>query len=329
MAGPAIFPYPTLAEAPILRLDQPEVDGEPAPLLNRDGVVDLSGLQGRWSTVRLQVVAEVPTDEIRLLPADEPEVVLTVHCAPTNLRTTTRLVRSADNEHAWEGTVELTRRTLRDQASLYATVDDVANRWIGRTHPVAVHLRPPRDPRISGGHFPVKWRDFTVAAPGETPIPSRLKDEMSWVDVANVDGPIIYLNERVSGLRELLDDRTGRTRVERAARDTVLDLVATPAMVALLNAALSSVARSDADDPVQWPTETWQRDLLEAMLPRMYPDVSDSDAALAAATTPPLDHRDAGDLQSRVLSASHEFTRASAHAKTLARAFDYQGVDGL
>jgi hypothetical protein len=318
MATETLFPYAVLDTSPTLRLSTPTVDGEPAPLLPREGRVDLSELADGWKEARVNARVEVPIDELEELGVRKYAVVLTLHCGPTNLRSTVPLEPSAgERSGQWTGAIDLPRMVIRDRAVIYATVTgtvaDVPHRWLGASPKISVDLHPPRTPEISGGHVPVVWRDFSETDEGENPIDPSLHDEMSFVDLSLPEGPIIYLNERVPELRRLLEMRTGRTRSERAIRELALDLVAAPAMVAMANAALAAAGPSDDGGEAQWPGD-WHGEILRSMLPLMYPD-REPDAALAIAVRGLTSGEDAQDVQSRLLAAAARLVKATPHVR--------------
>src|SRR3954465_5716065 len=94
MATETLFPYAVLDTASTLSLSAPTVDGESAPLLSREGRVDLSELADGWHPARVNARVEVPVDELEELGVRKYEVVLALHCGPTNLRSTGATARS-------------------------------------------------------------------------------------------------------------------------------------------------------------------------------------------------------------------------------------------
>jgi hypothetical protein len=326
MPATTLFPYTVLENDPTLRLSAPTVDGRPAALLPRDNRVDLSELPEGWTEARVNVRVEVPVDELEALGVRQYDVIVTLHCGPTNLRASVSLERSgAEHSGQWTGSVELPRTMVRDRAVIYATVagtvGEIPHRWLGKSREVKVDLHPPRVPEITGGQVPVVWRDFGQAAEGQNPIDPSLQDELSFVDMTPPDGPIIYLNERVAGLRRMLEMRTGRSRAERAVRETMLDLVAVPAIVSMVNAALAAAGPPDDGGEAQWPDLDWQRDVLRTLLPLMYPD-REVDAALAIAVRALTNGEDAQDVQSRILGGASRLTKATSHVRGAIKALE-------
>jgi hypothetical protein len=319
MATTTLFPYLVLDTDPTLRLSNPTVDGRPAALLPHENRVDLSELADGWREARVNARVQVPVEELETMGVRQYEVVLTLHCRPTNLRSAVALEPSGgERSGQWTGSLELPRTMIRDRAFIYATVtatvNEVPHRWLGRSREVSVDLHPPRIPEITGGQVPVIWRDFSKSDEGQNPIDPSLHDEMSFVDMSLPDGPVIYLNERVPGLRRLLDVRTGRTRSERAVRETALDLVATPAIVSMANAALAAAGPPEEGGEAQWPGGDWQRDVLRTVLPLMYPE-RDPDAALALAVRALMSGEEAQDIQSRLFGAASRLVKATHHVR--------------
>jgi hypothetical protein len=323
MAAQELFPYKTLEVEPTLRLSSPVVDGNPAPLLSREGRVSLHDLPAGWNVAKLQARVTIPPDAMDSIGARNPRAVLTVHCGPTNLRAVS-VLEAGDDVGNWVGSIELPSVHLRERAQLYATVtgsiDGVGDRWLARSKFWSVDLQPPRDIEISGGQIPSRWRDFTKAGPGENPIDPAFHGEISYVDLNALEGPVIYLNEGIDGLRRLLDERPGRPRFGKAVRETTLDLIAQPALIAMANAALAA-AVPDGSDEVDWPGESWQRGVLESLLPLMYPD-RDPGAALVAAVEAMAGGDSALDMQTRLQAAAGRSIKAANHALLVLRALE-------
>jgi hypothetical protein len=317
MVTTTLFPYPVLMTEPTLRLSNPMADGQQAALLNREYHVDLSELASGWKEARVNARVQVPVEELETMGVRQYDVVLTLHCGPTNLRATATLEPTGGGRNGqWTGSLELPRMVIRGRATIYATVtgtvNDVPHRWLGRSREVSVDLNPPRFPEIVGGQVPVVWRDFGKTDESQNPIDPSLHDEMSFVDMSLLEGPVIYLNERVPGLRRLLDLRAGRGRVERAVRETTLDLVAMPAIVSMANVALAAAGPPEEGGDAQWPDGDWQEDVLRAILPLMYPD-REPEAALAVAVRALTSGEDAQDVQSRLLAAASRFVKVTRH----------------
>ena len=321
-----LFPYPVLETDPTLRLSNPTVEGQPAALLRREYHVDLSELADGWKDARINARVQVPVEELETMGVRQYEVVLTLHCGPTNLRSTVTLEPSGgERSGQWTGSLAVQGAMIRDHASIYATVTgtvgDVPYRWLGRSREVSVDLHAPRAFDTTGGQVPVIWRDFSKADERQNPIDSSLHDEMSFVDMSLPEGPVIYLNSRVPGLRRLLDMRTGRTRNERAVREAALDLVAMPAIVSMANVALAAAGPPETGGEAQWPDGDWQQDVLRGVLPLMYPD-RDPDAALAVAVRALMSGEDAQDVQSRLLGAAARLVKATHHVRGVIRTLE-------
>jgi hypothetical protein len=181
-------------------------------------------------------------------------------------------------------------------------------------------MQPPRDVNVSQGRIPSRWRDFTTTEPGENPIDAAYHGEISYVDLDAADGPVIYLNDGVKGVRPLLEERHGRTRLERAIREASLDAIAQPAIVAIANAALSDAAPGDDADEIDWPADDWKRGVLESLLPLMYPD-REAEAALETAVTS-MAGDGAADVQTRLQAAAGRHLKSTNHVLGVLRALE-------
>lgn len=319
MPTPILFPYPVLTTEPVLRLSQPTIDGQPAQLLAHEHRVDLSSAPDGWREGRVSARVQTPIEELAQLGVRQHEVVLTLHCKDTNIRNVVALEPSGGQDSGqWTGSIDLPRSLLHDRATLYATVAgtvaEVPHRWLGRSREIAVDLLPPRIPEVTGGQIRVVWRDFRTTEENQTPIDPSLHEEMSFVDMSLDEGPVLYLNDAVAGLRRLLDVRSGRTPVERAVRDTALDLIAAPAMVAMANVALAAASPPEDGGEAEWPSVQWQRAVLESLMPLMYPD-REPEAALTVATRALTDEGEARDVQTRLLGAASRLVKATQHVR--------------
>ena len=322
-----LFPYQTLSTEPGLALSNPRVDGEPRQLLAREGHIDLFELADGWRQARVGLRVQLPVEQLASIGASDPEVVATLNCGPTNLRVARRLEPGAQPGQ-WVGEFNLDRVLLADRAELYATVagtvDGERHRWLGRTSPVKVDIAPPRSLEIGpSGQIPVVWRDFATTAEGQNPIDPALNREIAYVDLIGPTGHVIYLNDGIQGLRRLLDDRAGRSPIERTARDVVFDLIADSALVAMFNAATAAAAELAEDGEAEMPSGDWRRGVLESLLPLMYPDRDVAESLVIV-----VDARDSGDdaqdVQTRLLAAAARHVRVRAHVLQAMTALENQ-----
>lgn len=318
-----VFPYDILETEPVLSLTHPRVDGKEVQILAREGAVDLFDLDG-WAEARLNVRVQVPGDEIKKLGVTAYSVVASVNCSPTNLRYSTVCERTGSTDQ-WVGEVTLPRTLLRDRAEIYATVTgmvgETANRYLGRSTAIRVYLSPPASPEVSTGQIPVVWRDFSEIEEGQNPIDPALHDEVSFFDISAQDGPVIYLNTRVTGLRRLLEDRPGRSALDRSVREVVLDEIAEGGLIGMFNAALTAARGAAEEGKADWPTVEWQKGVLQALLPLVYAD-REIDAALQTAVESMDSAEDAQDLQARLQAAALRHLRATRNLTRMIKALE-------
>jgi hypothetical protein len=309
-----VYPYEILETEPVLSLTHPRVDGKPAQILAREGAVDLFSLDG-WREARVNLRLQVPGDELKRLGVTDYAAFASVNCGPTNLRYSIPLERTGMTDQ-WVGELSLASSLLRDRAELYATVTGVADgtpdRFLGRSAAFRVFLSPPASPEISGGQMPVVWRDFSETPDGQNPIDPALHDEISYFDIGAQDGPVIYLNTRVSGLRRLLEERPGRSALERSVRDVVLDGIAQGGMMAMFSAAVTAVRANADEGRVEWPAADWQKGVLETLLPLVYPD-REAEAGLQTAVESMDSGEDAEELQARLQAATLRYLKTTRH----------------
>jgi hypothetical protein len=286
MADALIFPYATLDEKVELEFFDPSVDGHRGEgVAIRERAVDVYDL-GFWNDVTLKARVRVDAEALDAV-ATAPRVVVTVHCGFTNLRHAVVLERDGGRGGSFTGEVMLERELLATRAEVHAVVagvvDGVADRYVGESAVHTVNLQPPRSPDITGD-LDVQWRDFTA----EPALAPELHDQASYLELEPVgkQAPVLWLNTNVSELPRLLDERSGRTPLERALRDVVFDTIAASALQTMLHSAIAGARSADAAGG-EWP-DGWRQDVLRALLPLMAPEL-DVEQALEAVVGSPDD----------------------------------------
>ncbi len=323
-----LYPYDTLGDArPLLTLANARVDAVAVDVLPREGHVDMYLAPAGWRRATLGVRVQTPAEQIDEIADRDVRVVVVVHCAATNLRTVVPLeAAGAERRGQYVGELELEsihlRGRTRIEAIVAATVAHVPDRYLGHSRPVVVDLEEPRSVEIGGGDVTLAWRRFDAPADEGVHIDPIFHDEPAWLDISDEDEAVLYLNEGVADLRRLLDDRPGRTALERAARDAVFDSIAVAATVAMFNAALQAAAHLAGDDEAPpWPAGTWAPGVLRALLGSMYPSVG-PDEALTAALGDRDDPDGGAQLQALAHAAASHLLKSTRTAHRVVRALE-------
>lgn len=276
------FPYPTLSVPLPLKVEGQLVDGAKPPydMLAARHSIDISGLQSSWRRVTFWIGVDLP--ELREGPdVSDARVVLSLNCPATNLRIGV-LMKPGVRQGSYTAELEIEAGTLAKKATLRAivsgSVEGVPQRYFGESEVWNVWISPPEVPLFSGDLI-VKW----VAFAGDTcpaTIDPAFRSQAYYIDITQ-DPPVVYLNESLPDLRRLFDDYPRRNAVERALRDSHFHSIASSGWLAMFNASLAGIERTD-DGNVDWPDVEWQRQVLRTVLPKVYPDLSSDDAVQAA-----------------------------------------------
>lgn len=296
------FPYPTLPSSLPLVADTQTVDGghPPVDLLAARRNIDLSGLASNWRRTSIRMRLELPAsmlgDDVK-----DPRVLLSVNCPSTNLRYAVPMA-TGPRLGTYVAELEIEAGALARRATLRAivsaTIGDVPNRYYGESETWNIWLTAPEVPMLTGD-LEVKWANFGTDECPAT-IDQSFRTQAYYVDVT-ADPPVIYLNDGIADLRRLFDDVPHRDAAERVLREAHFMTIASAGWLAMFNASLGA-AQAGQDGSIAWPAVEWQRQVLLALLPKIYPDLT-SDDALGRAYEDDGDDGGARLLQSRAMAA--------------------------
>lgn len=261
------------------------------------------------NNVPVSVQVHVPQTELSELGYGALQVICLAKCGVTDVRQTVRLSRSTADLSLWSGKLELDRRQFRGEATIYAvltgTVDGIPYRFLSETDPWTFLLDEAAG-RPLQGTLPVKWLDFSEKL--------ELKpylDEPFHVDLEEAV-PTIYLNKRIDGLPDVLPNEGQPLGPLRSMYETVRTSIARSAWLALFNASLAGIIAppegSEGEDP-SWPVTRWQHDVLRRILPRVYPDVSDTEALRQAVNARASEHETRQLASRAILVIEHDVLR--------------------
>jgi hypothetical protein len=244
-----------------------------------------------WRSLHLTLEANLPIDELgKILPegssAKENTILLvSVHCAATMLRQVVVLGFAGDAR--WRGEFTLrkaeVRGTVRFRCRLVRRTEIPGTTEAGAV-PVARHraavIAEARDlslivdesHRSIGGPLKITWEDFR-------------RSDNSWrhdhpADVFHLEPygsePVLWLNARYEKLRAALHSRTAYG-ADAAVRYLGNALLAQTAWVQLFVASLGGAMKDETLDAVENPPEAWKKGVLTKFLPRMFPELPESD----------------------------------------------------
>lgn len=281
-----LFPYKTLVGDVELTVAEAKLDGKEihADFLDSDRrLVAIEGAERQtWEVGSLRLEATAPQTEIKELASKggEPAAIVVLNGGSTNMRLAAKLEPDPSNPARWTGKLELERPfwygRLTLDCRIAAEVDGVGHRIVGSADPWVVALDDIPRPPVKG-NIPVVWEKFTE--PKELTQLKQYSDEPCFVYL-DPEQPVLYLNDDFVGLRPLLDDRRRRERNIQALHDQTRVTFASEAWAAMFNVALATAAeaRDDEGGEPTWPESEWQRNVLEILLGRMYPERTGADA---------------------------------------------------
>jgi len=319
-----LFPYKTIFGD--VRVSVPEIKIDGVSISNRvdvdQRVVDLRRVErGDWESASLSIVASATASEIE--EATNPVCVLVMNCGTTNTRVSTLLVPDETNVGRWTGEITLERQYWYAEAQIrcgvVATVEGEDHRLIrwGDAWTVSFDDLPNRP---VNGAIKITWVDFSD--PGyDRQYLRHHTDHYVYLSL-DQDEPQIFLNSGFDGLEQLLADRR-RARADKALHDQTRAAIADKTWAALFNTALAAVEQDESSGEPVWPDVSWQRAVLEALLPRMYPDKSTEDAlqeAWVSRNTPDSP----GTLQEHLALATSEQSKANRLLRDGIRAMSFE-----
>lgn len=287
-----IFPYLVMQGDLELHITGTRLDGgdfPKDPLLPDRRTLQLYDIDKQnWARVQLTLELTGSSDEIAKFDAQgcDLHAVVVAHCAETNHRQGVWLKRSAESEAAnrWTGTIELERDNFSGKAELTPTVTGIVDgadaKIMGSANPWSIHFDEADTTQIDGT-LRVRWVDF------ENPKDDQmLLDYMDHSFVTDLAGsrPTLFLNksDKFRGLQALLGDRKRTSPWDRALHDAERVGIARSVWMAMVNASIAAIRKGEEGEEPDWPVTEWKKQVLKAVLTRVYPDMSEKTALAAA-----------------------------------------------
>lgn len=272
MAEQTFFPYRFAGHVADLLIRDVDIDGQQQntfinPLARTVALRTLDA----WTSGTFSVEATVPIERLlALFPEDERgnppcAMLLAVRCDATRWREGITLTPSGPG--IWRGTFQLDRRRIRGHVQVSAYLVRTQSRALVPPFAGTAHVRVAdsaswsvsvdREASPPGGYLNVQWDDF--ANSGST----TRKNHPTLLYHLDLEGnaPILWLNEGITGLKDVLSTEGTRGRVA-AVRDVVFSLIANTVWMGLT---VSSLLASR--DPNEGGPERWQQNVLSTITP--------------------------------------------------------------
>lgn len=244
-----------------------------------------------WRSLRMTLEATIPSEEFnKILPStsnhrEDTLLFVSVQCPATKFRQAFELAPSG--EGLWRGEVVLRRMDLRNtvhlRPRLVRRTDNPAGTGedstsvarhrglvIGEGGDLALVIDESRKP--IGGALRMEWEDFRGS---RNPWRRDHADDIFHLEPYGSD-PTLWLNSFYEKLRAALYSRTAYG-ADAAVRHLANALLAQTAWVQLFVASLGSAATDETLETTEPPDEGWKRGVIAKFLPRLFPEVPDTD----------------------------------------------------
>jgi hypothetical protein len=283
-----LFPYTELQGTVDFEVKAVSLDGKDLhwqAIYTDQRIVELrSPDEVSWRVATIEIEVRGPAAELQSRSGDLSHVVsvAVVNCGPSNRREAVQL--SEAGRALWKGSIELDRSEWFGQATigctLTATIEGVADRQAGfaRSWTVRFDDLPPREVNNA---MRITWVNFNNPTEGLQFL-TEFADDVCYLRIeAGIEDPVLYLNDSFHGLRALLDQRPGRPKAHGALRTQVMTDIAARCWQALFMSAVQAI-EADEDGTLVEPESEWQRNVLSALLPHVYPNLGLEDARAEA-----------------------------------------------
>lgn len=254
-----------------------------------------------WENVKLRMRADLSRTGLDRIEGNTA-VTAVAECKASQVRTAIQLHETGDSQ--WQGELNIGRRMFTGLATLRCIVSETDSRntprFIGETETWKIYFEE-FIPRIPYGAVRSIWIHFRTDS--ERPFLRDYASETSYLDLGGPE-PLILLNSDFRGLRSLLEEPprlAGRRKA--VAIPTALNIAKSVYMSLVFTALNELGANAEGDEP-DWPTTPWMNNILQMILPHIYPDL-DNDAMLVEA------YRafQAGDMRKDISEASAVISR--------------------
>lgn len=266
MAEKLFFPYRFLDHAIHVDVTAVYVDGHLTDRVVDTGArtVVLRGVQD-WSEAVFRIRATLSPDRLaRLFPEDEREappcrMMLVVHCDATRWRDGVTLYPTR-NPGEWEGSIAVRRGGVRGAILAKAILVRAEDRkGVAPSFGVTANIRLAdsaewrfsfdRQATPPGGFMNTMWDNFSTSKSLKRRSHASL---LYYLDLEEDEsGPILYLNEGIEGLKEVLSNEATRGKAA-AVRDIVFSAIAQSVWLAMTTESLLAVEQGADEPPKQW-----------------------------------------------------------------------------
>lgn len=304
-------------------------DGSSAPNSSYDA---FSSAQD-WQKITFRLSASLDRTELeRILPStssplNDASLIVLVTCSATKLRHGVRLHATANG--TWSGDASIQRNDVRGSVSFKAQlvratgipVDDLSPfaTKVGSIIAIANELTLFVDHVPSSSVYSsvaISWEDFSNS---EHPWRREHHNDVFHLD-PYIAEPRLFLNSRHPQLRGMIES-SAKKGPDAALRELIAVMIAQPVLLQLAMVSLLGIETDEDSQSVQAPTG-WRGDMLENLLPRLYPELAADDERVERATRELREEDGAASLISRLGSCIQEILSSYKTIELAARAYD-------
>jgi hypothetical protein len=254
-------------------------------------VYSLTSGADSWKRLAFSIEARLPPEQLQWIlplgvdPLEVTRLVVLITCPSTKIRRGIHLKSSSTG--IWKGEAVLSREDVsqrvfftpqllltKDLKAPVATNGGYASKraaLLGSGERVRLELNPSAS--VVTSSVEVLWEDFESSSNDW-----RRGHAHDVFDLSIEDRPVVYLNSQYHELRDILES-TSKRGPQAAQRELTAALIAHPVLVQLSSIALLAVEFDELTQTATMPSG-WQGDLLEILLPSLYPGLASTEAVL-------------------------------------------------
>lgn len=321
-----------LSERPIV-VSGPPISSTATSYEATSPVYSLTTGADSWKRLAFSIEARLPPEQLQWIlppgvkPSEVTRLVVLITCPSTKVRRGIHLKSSSAG--MWRGETVLSREDVGQRVlftpQLLLTRDLEAPRitngayaskraaLLGSGERVRLELNPSSS--VVTSSVEVLWEDFESSSNDW-----RRGHAHDVFGLSIEDRPVVYLNSRYHELRDILES-TSKRGPQAAQRELTAALIAHPVLIQLSSIALLAVEFDELTQTATMPSG-WRGDLLEVLLPSLYPGLASTEAALRRIGEDTRDPFTVADLFARLGSCTQRMISTHEAVETAIRAFE-------
>jgi hypothetical protein len=294
-------------------------------------VYSLASAVDTWKRLSFKIEARLPPAQLEWVlppgvkPSQATRLIALLTCPTTKVRRGIQLKYSPSG--IWRGEAIISRGDVAHRVfllpQLLLTVDLDGSKngtfaskraaLIGTGERVRIELKPSAASFISS--VEVYWEDFESS---QNQWRRAHADDVFHLSIE--EGPVVYLNSRYHELRDILES-TAKRGPQAAQRELTAALIAHPVLVQLSSIALLAVEFDEISQTASAPGG-WRGELLETLLPELYPGLPSIEAGIRRVAEDTRDSFALAEVLSRLGTCVQRMISTHQAIETAIRAFE-------